>query len=104
MARRAYRRPRLEDLCVARFLSWICGEVGRIVELPRVHENRGDDVIARQAGGSHQCDVAVVKRAHRRKETDSLRPREGFAHLRDGAKDSHVYPFTMSSSPLGLHF
>ena len=59
------------DRGVARLRARVGGEVGGLVELRRVDEQRDDDVVAALARGAHQRLVAGVERAHRRHEADA---------------------------------
>ena len=76
----------LRDLRVALLVARVRGEVGRVVELRRVHEERGDDDVVLRARGPEERAVAVVQRAHRRHEPDDA----GELELGDRPHDLHV--------------
>jgi hypothetical protein len=81
------------EVCVPWLLARIRGQIGRVVELARVDEDRRDHVIAGAARGSKQGQVPLMQRAHRRNETDPrILPKslELLAHLADGAENLHV--------------
>ena len=69
-------------------------EVGRVVELGRVHEQRHHDEVAVLARAAHQRQVTVVERAHRRDEPDPAAGAPGLEQLRaqlgDGADRVHA--------------
>ena len=69
-ARTARRRRRLGDRRVARLVARVRGEIGLLVELRRIDEERRDDGLVLGACGAEERAVAVVQRAHRRHEPD----------------------------------
>ena len=82
------------QLRVVRLVPRIAAQVGGVVELCRVHEQRDDDEAGRFPRASHEREMAVVKRAHRRHEADARSRIPGGAHrftqLRDAAHDLHA--------------
>ena len=62
------------ELGVALGVTRVRGQVGRVVELGRVDEQRDDDDVALLARAPHQRQMALVERAHRRDETEPVLP------------------------------
>ena len=78
----------------SRLAAGIALQVGALVELGRVDEQRDDDDVALLAGAFDQRQMTLVQRAHRRHEADrapgAALGRERRAQLGDGAHDPHA--------------
>ena len=83
----------LSDGRVARLVARIRLEIGGVVELRRVHEQRHDGDLAVDARAPHQRQVPLVEVSHRRYEADSgalpAAPVERAPQLGDLANDPH---------------
>ena len=79
---------------VARLVARIGGQVGRLLELGGVDEQRHDDLVAAIARDLKQCVVAAVEGAHGGHEADRAAGGAGLArrgaHLGVGADEPHV--------------
>ena len=84
----------LRDREVARLVARVRGEVGRVVELRRIDEERHHDALVLAARGGEQRAVAGVERAHRRHEAGARRGLE----LGDRADDLHASATVASAS------
>ena len=81
------------DLCVAPAGARVAVEIGRVGELGRVHKDRRDDRLALLASRVEESDVALVERAHRRREADrapAAERLESVAQLGDRVQRLHL--------------
>ena len=82
------------DRGVGVLVARVRGEVGGLVELGRVHEERHDDDVGLRPRAAQELGVALVQRAHRRHEARSIGRRAGagerLAELGDGADGPHA--------------
>ena len=78
---------------VAGLVARVGGEVGGLVELRWVDEQRHDDLVAGRMGAADEREMALVQGAHRRDEADAApgaaRPVERGAELGDRAQGLH---------------
>ena len=79
---------------VALLVARVGAEVGGVLELGRVDEQRHDDDVARRARLRHEREVPVVQGAHGRHEPDAAavaaRGRKRGAQVGDGAQGLHA--------------
>src|ERR1700681_4201308 len=53
-----------------RLVAWVGGQISRIAELGRVHEQARHDLVALGPRRPEQRDVAIVEGTHRRNQAD----------------------------------
>ena len=83
---------------VARLVPRVRPEIGLVVELGRVDEERRDDRVVLGTGGPEEREMTVVEGAHRRHEADAAAAGERRTHLVDRADRPHVASTTVAAA------
>ena len=90
----------LGDAEIPLLVARVGGEVLRVLELERVHEDRSDHEPPFLARATHQRDVAIVERPHRRNEPERKAPlaREVAGFPDAGRGPGHLHRASTSST------